>query len=695
MLAHANQLDDWIAIGPDGVVTVFSGKVELGTGVKTALAQIVAEELDVRFEDIRMVMGDTALTPDEGYTAGSTTIRIGGAALRQASAEARWALLEMASEYLDADVDELIARDGVVSVRHDPVRTITYARLMGGKRFKRKIGGDAPVKRPEDYRIVGTPVARVDIPLKLTGAASFIQDLRVPGMLHGRVVRPPGPGATLESVDHSSVEDVPGLVQVVQLGNFVGVVAEREEQAVRAANRLKVTWRAPAHFPPLEDLYDYLRSQPATDNVIVKQGKVKDALKHAATRLHAIYYQPYHAHASIGPSCAVADVRESEVVVWCSTQGVFPLRGALAQLLDVPLDQVRVIHVEGAGCYGHNGFDDVAADAAILSRAVDKPVRVQWSREDEFAWEPYAPAMLMEAYGGLNEQGQVVAWDNHVWSPTHANRARAGLDLLAGQLISGQPAPARPFFLGGDRNAPTNYTIPNNRVTLHWLASSPLRASSFRSLGGAANTFANESFMDELAAAAHSDPLEFRLRHLSDQRAIDVLKAGAGRAGWGAPRAPGEGQGIAFTQYENSEAYVAMVAQVHVDTTSGMVRVKRIVVAHDCGLIINPDGLRNQIEGNIIQATSRALKEEVTFDEFHIASRDWETYPVLTFAEVPDVDIVLINRPDQPAVGAGEPSTVTVAPAIANAVFAATGVRLRRVPFAPKRVQAALSESFG
>ncbi len=694
VLAQANQVDDWIAIQPDGTVTVFSGKVELGTGVKTALAQIVAEELDVPFERIQMVMGDTALTPDEGYTAGSTTIQVGGFALRQASAEARQALLEMASDRLDAAIDELIVRDGVIRVSHHPDRTITYAELLGGKKFQRRITLKAPLKRPEEYRIVGQPIPRVDLPRKISGAASFVHDVRLPGMLHARVVRPPSPGAKLVSLDESSVPDV----RVVHLGNFVGVVAEREEQAVRAAQQLKVTWREPSqtargqatHWPKQADLYSYIRSQPTTDNVLVEEGKVEAAIKRAVTRLTAIYAQPFQAHASIGPSCAVADVQADRAVIWSNSQGIFSLRGALAELLKMSPEQVQVIHAEGAGSYGHNGSDDAAADAAILSQAVGQPVRVQWSRQDEFAWEPYAPAMVMEVSGGLDRQGQVIAWTYDVWTPSHTNRPRGKNQLLAGQLIYGGRTPPPQWFGGGDRNAPTNYVIPHQRVVAHWLAGSLLRTSSMRTLGGAANTFANESFMDELAAAAQVDPLEFRLRHLTDPRAVAVLQAAAQQAGWGTPLPAGTGRGLAFARYENEVAYVATVAQVHVDAPSGAIRVQRLVTAHDCGLIINPDGLRNQIEGNMLQSLSRALYEEVTFDESHITSVDWDTYPILKFSDVPEVDVVLINHPDQPAVGAGEPATITTAPAIANAIYNAIGARVRQIPFTPQRIKAAL-----
>jgi len=685
-LAEANQVDDWLAIEPDGTVTVFSGKVELGTGIQTALAQIVAEELDVPFERVKMVMGDTERTPDEGYTAGSTSIEYGGYALRMASAEARRALLELASDRLDAAIDELTVRDGTVSVSYHPERAITYAELLGGRSFNRRITGRAPLKRPEDYHIVGKPMPRSDIPAKVAGEPSFVQDVRVPGMLHARVVRPPSLGAKLVTIDPGSV---PG-VQVVHLGDFVGVVCEREEEAVRAAKELKVEWRETARLPKQEELYTTIRSQPATDEVVIDEGDVELALENAATRISATYYQPFQAHASIGPSCAVANVRSDRTMVWSNTQGVYPLRNALADLLQVPEEQVQVVHVEGPGSYGHSGADDAAADAVILSRAVGTPVRVQWSRQDEFAWEPYAPAMVMAVNGGLDRAGRVIAWVYEVWTPSHMTRSGSGKGLVAGQLMfGGAPPPAR-WFGGGTRNALTNYAFPNQRVVAHWLPGSPLRTSAMRSLGAIANTFANESFMDELATAAQSDPLEFRLRHMTDARAIEVLKAAAGHAGWGTPLVSCQGRGLAFAQYENDAAIVATVAQVQVDRVSGVVRVTHLVIAHDCGLIINPDGLRNQIEGNAIQSLSRALHEEVTFDGSRITSVDWDTYPILKFTEVPEVEVLLIDRPDQRSVGAGEPATITTAAAVANAIYDATGARVRQVPFRPERIKAAL-----
>ncbi|MFZ0534945.1 MAG: molybdopterin cofactor-binding domain-containing protein [Anaerolineales bacterium] len=690
-------LDDWLRIEPDGSITAFSGKVELGTGVRTALAQIVAEELDVPFERVHMVMGDTSLTPDEGYTAGSMTINSSGSALRQAAAEARQALLKLASERLDADITNLVVSDGVISVLRNPERAVSYTELMGGKLFNRKVTDNAPLKSPKVYRVVGKSVPRVDIPHKFTGKQSFIQDLQVPGMLHARLVRPPSSSSKLVSMDESSIKDIPGVVKVVQRGNFIGIVTEREEQAILASQQLKVQWFETASMPPMADMYTYLRSQPTQDNVLIDDGDVDAIIATSFHQLRAEYHQPYHAHASIGPSCAVADASQDQITVWCSTPGPYPLRNALAQLTGMPVDKLHLIHVEGAGSYGQNGSDDAAADACLLSQEVGKPVRVQWSRQDEFVWEPKAPAMVMEVRAGLDQHGNITAWDYHVWSPSHVARARFAGQLVTAQLIAGQPAPAGRFSFGAERNAPTNYTFPHQRVTVHYLANTPLRASSMRSLGGAENTFANESFMDELAAAARVDSLEFRLRYLDDPRAIDVLHAAAEKASWEAHPSPLlkqgellEGRGLAFARYENEEALVACIAQVQVEPASGTVSVKRIVVAHDCGLIINPDGLKNQIEGNVIQSLSRALKEEVQFDEYRIRSVDWETYPILKFSEIPEVEIVLINRPDQPALGAGEPSTVTTAAAVANAIYDAAGIRLRQIPFTPERVKAAL-----
>lgn len=686
--APSTQVDDWLAVEPDGTITVFSGKVELGTGVRTALAQIVAEELDVPLARIRMVMGETDRTPNEGYTAGSKTIQVGGAALRRAAATARQVLLDQAADALGVDRDELIIRDGVITPRGRPADSVSYAALLGGRRFMREVERSAPLKRPEEYRVVGRSEPRLDLLAKGTGQPAFIHDLRLPRMLHARVVRPPSLGAELVSLDADG--GVVGDTRVVQIRRFVAVVAEREEEAIRAEQRLAITWRENSTLPARETLFDVLRRGPTSDKTIVCEGDVEQGLADAQTRMRATYTYPFQAHASVGPSCAVAAMEGEVMTVWCSTQGVYPLRGALADLLETPIERVRVVHMEGAGCYGQNGADDAAADAALLAREVGRPVRVQWSRADEFIWEPKSPAMVMETRGGLSTEGDLLAWDYHAWTPTHANRPRQAADLIAGQLIGREATVGSRLFLGGDRNAATNYTLPHQRVTVHWLARSPLRVSSMRSLGATPNTFANESFMDELAAAAGRDPIEFRLGLLDDPRARAVLEVVAREAKWDSPLPAGEGRGVAFARYENTEAYVAAVAEVQVARDTGVTRVRRVTVAHDCGLIINPDGVRNQIEGNVVQGMSRALKEEVRFDAGGITSVDWETYPILTFSEVPEIAITLLNRPDAPAVGVGEPATVTMAPALANAIFAATGARVREAPFTPARVLQAL-----
>ena len=693
----AAGVDAWLAVAADGAVTLFTGKVEIGTGVSTALAQIVAEELDVRVERVGVIQGDTERTPNQGYTAGSKTIQQGGPPIRQAAAEARRTLVGLAAARLGVMPEQLGVDDGVVALRGDAARRVTYAELIGGRRFERAVSTSTPTKRPGEYRVVGTSVARVDIPGKVTGAPSYVHDLRLPGMLHARVVRPPTIGATVESIDASSVREVPGHVRVIREANFIGVVAEREEQAIRAAQVLKVTWRESATLPDIADLHREIRAARTTDKTVSSRGDITAGFAGAVRTIAATYEWPFQMHASLGPSCSVADVTDERATIWCSSQGVFGLRGSLAKLLNRPAERIHLVFAEGAGCYGHNGADDVAADAALLSRAVGRPVRVQWMRHDEHAWEPKGPAMVMQARGAVDGNGRAVAWEYEVWSPTHSTRPRGNAgETLAGQL---QGLPIKVPFIGGDRNARHGYEIDNDRVVIHWLVDMPLRVSALRGLGAPQNTFANESFIDELAALAGADPVDFRLRHLRDQRAIDVVRAAASLASWqprigAAGRAENpiaRGRGFAYAQYENENAYVAMVADVEVDRRTGAIRVRRVFVAHDCGLIVNPDGVRNQIEGNVVQTISRTLKEEVRFDRRRVTSLDWQSYPLLRFSEVPEaIEITLIDRRDQPSVGAGEPAACPVPAAIANAVFAATGVRLRRVPFTPERVKEAL-----
>ena len=699
----ADQLDSWLVIARDESITVYAGKVELGTGVSTALRQIVAEELDVAMSRIAWVQGDSTLTVDQGRTVGSGSVKRGGAQLRRAAAEARQALLEMASAKLGAPVDRLVVRDGVIAVESDTSRRVSFGELIDGGRFERTISGRAPTKPVSAYKVVGQSVPRAELPAKMTGTHVYVHDVRLPNMLHGRVVRPPRVGATLVSLDERSISGIRGA-RVVRKGTFVGVVADREEDAVNAAKALVAKWNADPVLPEASRLYEHFRAQATTTRQVAQTGDADAALRQAARVVRATYRWPFQMHASIGPSCAVADVREGKATVWSATQGAHQLCAPIAALLGLPVENVRVIFTEGSGCYGHNGADDVAADAALLSQVVGRPVRVQWSRADEHGWEPEGPAMLFEMAGAVGADGTIAAWTYDAWTPTHGSRpTRDPATLIAGRL-AGVGSPPGPFAGGGggDRNARTNYRLPNERVTSHPVASFPIRTSSLRGLGSPQNSFANECFIDELAVVAGVAPVEFRRRHLTDPRAIAVLDAAARRANW-QPRSSSPsrrsggtddtlaGRGVAYVQYDRTEAYVAAVVDVEVRPDTGVVRVRRVCVAHDCGLIINPDGVRNQIEGNVVQAISRTLKEAVRFDSARITSLDWSTYPILRFSEIPDaIDIELIDRPDEPSLGAGEAATSPIPPAIANAIFDATGVRVRDVPFTPERVRAAL-----
>lgn len=699
----ADQLDSWLVIARDESITVYAGKVELGTGVSMALRQIVAEELDVSIGRIAWVQGDSQLTVDQGRTVGSQSIKRGGAQLRRAAAEARQALLEMAAQRLGVPAGQLSIADGVVSVQGDASKRATFGSLIGGGKFERRVTGSAPVKAIASYKVVGQSVPRAEIPAKMFGTHTFVHDVRLPGMLHGRVVRPPRAGATLVSLDESSAARLPGVIRVVRKGTFVGVVAEREEQAAAAAKALKVVWSATPVLPAYDGLFARFKELSTTSRAVAASGDADAAIARAPRVVRATYRWPFHMHASIGASCGVADVSGDKATVWSATQGAHQLCAPIAALLGVAAENVRVIFTEGSGCYGHNGSDDVAADAALLSQAVGRPVRVQWTREDEHVWEPKGPAMFFEMAGAVAD-GKVAAWTYDAWTPTHGSRpSRDPQSLVTGMLVAGTlPAGGTGFSGGGERNARTTYTFAHQRVTSHPVPSFPIRTSSLRGLGSPQNSFANEAFMDELASAAGIDPVEFRRRHLSDPRALAVIHAAAKRVGWVPPalgarpsalgsRQTLKGRGFAYVQYDGSEAYVAAVVDVDVTPQTGVVHVRRVCVAHDCGLIVNPDGVRNQVEGNVIQAISRTLKEAVRFDSMRVTSSDWVKYPILRFPEMPDaIDIELIDRPDEPPVGAGEAATSPIPGAIANAIYDATGVRLREVPFTPERVRAAL-----
>jgi len=696
-LQKNRMLDGWLRINTDGTVTAFTGKVEIGQGIVTALAQIVADELEIDLARIDMVSGDTSRTPDEGVTSGSRSIEESGAALRFACAEARGILLETAAAKLGAPASSLRVEDGVVLAPAGD--RATYWELTTEAMLKREATAKAKPKPVSQHRFIGKSVPRRDIPAKVTGGAAYVHDMRLPGMLFGRVVRPPSPRARLVSVDQRPAKSMPGVVAVVRDGSFLAVAAEREEQAIAAARALRkrAKWQETASLPPSgRKLFEHLRRQPTKDSVVSEKN---DAAAPAVKTLEATFTRPFQAHAAIGPSCAVAQWQNDKLHVWSHTQGVFPLRGELAKALKVPAADVTVTHREGSGCYGHNGADDVALDAALCARATGgRPVKLQWMREDEFRWEPYGSAMSISLRAGLDAQGKVVEFQNELWSHTHSTRPGEsdGTNLLAAWYLKDAQRPGTARNIpqpagGGDRNAIPLYVFPRQRVINHLLPEMPVRVSALRTLGAYANVFAIESFMDELAAAAGADPVEFRLRHLSDPRAKAVIEAVAAKAGWRAKQ-PGDGRrgrGIGFAKYKNLAAYVAVVADVEVDRATGAITVPRAFAVADAGLVINPDGLINQIEGGVIQSTSWTLREAISYDSTRVLTRSWADYPILGMTEVPSVDVSLINRPEERPVGAGESSQGPTVAAIANAVANATGRRMRDLPFTPERVKAA------
>jgi nicotinate dehydrogenase subunit B len=694
------MLDGWLRIDPDGTVTAFTGKVELGQGILTALAQIVSDELDVAPARVRMISGDTSRTPNEGVTSGSLSIEQSGTALRYACAEARGLLLDAAASKLGASPAELRVEDGVVAGPGG--KRATYGELTTEAMLKREATAKAKPKPSSAHRVIGKSVPRRDIPAKVTGGAAYVQDLRLPGMVFGRAVRPPGPRARLVSADEAAARAMPGVVAVVRDGSFLGVAAEREEQAIAASRALRKSarWELAGDLPPPGPaLFEHMRHAPSQVDVIAERG---DSAAPTAKTLQASFTRPFQAHASIGPSCAVAQWQGAKLHVWSHTQGVFPLRGALAKALRVPAQDIVVAHREGSGCYGHNGADDVALDAALVARAAGgRPVKLQWMRDDEFGWEPYGSAMVVDLRAGLDEKGNVVEWHHEVYSHTHSTRPgeSEGVNLLAAWYLADPMAPGKAHNIpqpngGGDRNAIPLYAFPRLRVVNHLLPEMPVRVSALRTLGAYANVFALESFMDELAAAAGADPVEFRLRHLRDPRARAVLEAVASKAGWRGRAAEAgngtRGRGVGFAQYKNKATYVAVVAEVEVDRASGDIRVVKAHAAADAGMTVSPDGLANQIEGGVIQAASWTLREAIAFDARQILTRSWNDYRILKMTEVPVVEVTVIDRPDEKPLGAGESALGPTAGAIANAVANATGRRIRDLPFTSDRVKLAL-----
>jgi nicotinate dehydrogenase subunit B len=722
------QVDSWIVIAQDESVTGYVGKCDFGQGFRTVQHQLIAEELSVPLDRIKLIICDTALTPDQGVSSGSQghPTQFGPGALRQALATAREALFQMASTQLNVPVAQLALQDGVFSVKTDPSQQMSYGKLIGGKQFNLTVSSKAAPKNPSQYTVLGTSVPRDDIPAKVTGQFQYVQHVRVPGMLHGRVVRPPVVGAKVVSVDESSVKDLPGNVRVVVKNDFVGVVADKQWQAIQAAETLDVTWSSGVTLPNQDDLFNYMRQQPSRDSYTVLSENADDMLTQASRVVKATYLYPFQMHGSLGTSCAVADVKGSgqnaTATIWSATQGVYPLRDSAALVLGIPNENVRVIYMEGSGCYGLNGADTVSYDAAVLSQAVGLPVRVQFSRADEMVGgESYGPAYVVDLRAGLDDTGQITVWDYEGWTFNKGNRPNATTpgNILTGALL-GFPTPplapapaARPTTYSNNGNSASSYgsgcvgaacggtgTIQSERILTHTI-DSPFFTGPLRSPNRLQNTFANESFIDELAAAVNADPVEYRLRHLSDPRLMDVLSSAAKTANWDTRPSPKPGngstgvvtgRGVSCVLYEGNNGYCALVAEVEVDQDSGTITVKRFVASQDSGPVSNPDGLRNQMEGGALQGMSRALFEEVRWDDFAVTSVDWRRFRVFHFGEpLPVVETVLLNRLDQPQTGAGECTITIVAAAIANAVFDAAGIRLRQVPFTPARVLDALN----
>jgi len=695
-LATTPYLDSWIRIDADGSITAFTGKAELGQGFKTALQQIAAEELDVPFASLKVVTADTQLTANEGYTSGSHSMQDSGTAIQNAAAQVRELLVAEAARRLDVPADNLRTEGGAV-VAPDG-RRLAYGELVVADMLHVQAQANSKLKDPTTFKVMGQPFQRVDIPAKVTGGAAYAQDMRLPGMVHARIVRPPSYGAQLIDCDSSGIEKMPGVVKVVRDGNFLAVTAVKEFLAVKAMNALAAAakWQETARLPKQDDLANVLIKLPSQGSTIFERS---DPAAVGRKTIEASYTRPYQSHGSIGPSCAVAQFTDGAMTVWTHTQGVYPDRAGIAQMLKMQPSSVHLIHVEGSGCYGHNGADDAAADAALIARAMPGvPVRVQWMREQEHAWEPYGPAMVTKLKASLDEAGKIADWNFEVWSNTHSMRPGGAGCMLAAQHMA-QPIAvpaAKPIPLpegGGDRNAIPIYTFPNAHVVHHFIPEMPLRISAMRALGAYHNVFSIESFMDELADLAGADPVEFRLRHLDDQRGRDVIEKAALGFGWqrGQKPPPDRGFGFAFARYKNLAAYCAIASEVEVNRETGRPRLVRAVAAVDSGQVVNPDGLTNQIEGAIVQSMSWTLYESVTFDDTRITSVDWQTYPILRFDAVPDsIEVHIINRPGQPFLGSGETGQGPAAASIANAIANATGKRLRNLPLTRKRIKDAI-----
>lgn len=707
-----DRVDSFISLTADGRVTAFNGHVDLGTGIRTALAQIVADEICVPFDHVTMILGDTQRTPDQGPTIASATLQVTSVPLRQAAAQVRHLLTALAAKAFELPVEQLTAAAGQVFVTRNPGRSLSYAQLASGQNLHVMLDKNVQLNSERQNHYVGRAVPRVDIPAKVSGGLTYVHDLRLPGMLHGRVVRPPYVGADssaplgggLLSVDESSIAHLPGIVKLVVINDFIGIVAEREEQAIAAMRQLKTEWKPWAGLPDLspEALPAALEANPKTDRVLRDDAGTDAALAALHTAVQADYVWPYHQHASIGPSCAVAEVKDGRAQVWSGTQNPHDLRKDIARLLELPPGQVHITRMEASGCYGRNCADDVSADAALLARATGRPVRVQLMREQESGWEPKGTGQLIRVRGGLDAQNRVAAYELKTSYPSN-NAVTLPL------VLTGKVANRGDVQQMGDRTAIPQYEYPHMRVVCQD-AAPIVRASWMRGVSALPNVFAHESWIDELAWRAGEDPIAFRLRYLNDPRAVALIEALKRQANWQdgpahRSRAAGaevvSGRGFAYARYFHSKfpgfgaAWAAWVCDLSVNRRSGQITLDKIFVAHDCGRMINPAGVRHQVHGNVIQSASRVLKEFVTFNKTGVTSLDWGGYPILRFDELPQIDIQLIDRPEEAPMGAGESASVPSAAAIGNALFDALGVRLREVPFTPARVLAALRAQAG
>ena len=703
------SLDQWVSIGTDGTISIRSGKVDIGQRISTALALIAAEELDVDFSRIHVARAETGLAPDEGITSGSNSMEESGNTVRVAAATARQHLLELAAESLGVPADTLDVDDGIIAARGTN-RSISYADLMFDRSFDIPVNPDIPVKKPDDYTVIGTPVVARGMENIVTGQAHFVHDMSMPGMVHARVIRPPHYHARLRELDPSTVDRLSNDgIAVVRDGSFLAVASTDEYAAIKAVERLNnaADWNRGEGLKA-QDVFKRLRtnereSLPVVDGTPRKEPvpPLVDPPTGTATTLQASYEKPYIMHGSIGPSAAVALMDGDTLTIWSHSQGIYVLRAALAEALGMAPENLRINHVPGAGCYGHNGADDVAVDATLVARAMPgTPVLLKWTRDDEHAWEPYGSAMVMALQGSVDGAGNVVAWSHESYSDTFGMRPRSGdggagpARLLATRFLEKgtepfYPQPTMGRHAGIHRNLDPLYGFPNKRLVKNLVRDLPLRTSALRTLGAFGNVFAIEAFMDELAEAADIDALTFRLKHLGDQRAKDVLQAAADKIGWGKnDLAPGHGQGIAIAQYKNIQCYAAVAVELEV-TDTAEVKLHRVAIAADAGQVVDPAGLTAQMEGGFLQAASWTIYEAVTFDREGITSRDWDTYPILRFDNVPDIDTILINRPGEPYRGAGEAAAGPTAGAIANAIYRATELRLRRIPFTPDAIRTA------